>query len=124
MKKFGYVRVAGANTSLNVCDTLYNCNEIIKMIDKAVESKVDILSFSELSITGYTCADMFYQDALIKSSLDSIEELVEYSNHKDIIFIIGAPLVIEAGLYNCAIVINKGEVLGVIPKTYIPNNNE
>ena len=124
MKKYGFIRVGGANTSLRVGDTDYNTDEIIKMIDKAIEEKVDILSFGELSITGYTCNDLFLQEALINASNKSIIRLKKYSRDKDITFIVGAPILIDEGLYNCGVIINKGKILGVVPKTNIVNNNE
>ena len=111
MKKYGFIRVGGANTSLRVGDTDYNTDEIIKMIDKAIEEKVDILSFGELSITGYTCNDLFLQEALINASNKSIIRLKKYSRDKDITFIVGAPILIDEGLYNCGVIINKGKIL-------------
>lgn len=124
MKRFGFVRVAGANTSLKVADTAYNTNEIIKMIDKAIDNKVDILSFGELSVTAYTCNDLFLQETLINASNESINKLKDYSKNKEITFIVGAPVVIDNSLFNCAVVINDGSILGIVPKTYIPNYNE
>ncbi|MGI6680188.1 MAG: NAD(+) synthase [Bdellovibrionota bacterium] len=124
MKKFGFIRVSGANTSLKVGDTDYNTDEIIKMVDKAVKQKVDILSFGELSITSYSCADLFLQETLINASKKSLINLKKYSTKKNITFIVGAPILIDGGLHNCAVVINKGKILGVIPKTNLVNYNE
>ena len=124
MKKYGFVRVAASVPKMKVADPVFNTKEIKKQIDIAMEKKVDILTFPELSITGYTCADLFNQEILISESYKCLEELIKYSKGKKIVFIVGTPIKCDNSLYNVAAIINNGNLLGIVPKTYIPNYNE
>ncbi|MCT4543594.1 MAG: NAD(+) synthase [Vallitalea sp.] len=120
----GFIRVASATPSIKVADVNFNTNEIIKLIDSALSNDVSILVFPELCMTGYTCADLFFQETLLESSLENLNKLTTYSTGKNILFVVGIPLKYKNALYNCAAVISNGKILGVIPKTYIPNYNE
>ncbi|MCM1053297.1 MAG: NAD(+) synthase [Ruminococcus sp.] len=120
-KEFGYVRVGACVPSLKVGNVNYNTEEIIKMIKELNDKGVEIVSFPECSLTGYTCADLFLQDVLLESTLNNLEKILEVSKSLEMVIIVGAPLLIDNGLYNTGIVINKGKILGVVPKTYIPN---
>ncbi len=124
MRKYGFVRVGASVPKIKVADTMFNTKEIKKQIDLAISKGVDILTFPELSITGYTCADLFNQDTLINKSYNSLKELLKYSKGKKIVFIVGMPIKCNNSLFNAAIVINNGNILGIVPKTYIPNYNE
>ncbi len=124
IKKYGYVRVGAASPSLKVGNTQYNSEEIIKLIKKANDAKVQICVFPELSITGYSCADLFFQDTLLENALTSLKNILLETASLDIVSIIGLPLKIKNKLFNVATVIQKGNILGIIPKTYIPNYNE
>ncbi len=124
MKKYGFVRVGASIPKIKVADPIFNTKEIKKQIDLAISKGVDILTFPELSITGYTCADLFTQDTLINNSYNSLKELLKYSKGKKIVFIVGMPIKCNNSLFNAAIVINNGNILGIVPKTYIPNYNE
>ncbi len=124
MKEYGFVRVGACVPTLEVANVTYNAEEIIKNIKEADTKEVAILVFPELSVTGYTCSDLFFQDVLLKSSKEGIRKIIEETKNLDIISIIGAPISIRNQLFNCAVVIQKGEVLGIVPKTYIPNYNE
>ena len=124
MNEYGYVKVGASTLELKVSDTIYNVQTIKKQIDEAVNKNIQIISFPELSITGYTCGDLFNQDILIDKSYEGLKDLVDYSKDKMIVIIVGSPIKCENKLYNCAVVINNGKILGIVPKTYIPNYNE
>ena len=124
MNEYGYVKVGASTVELKVSDTIYNVEMIKKQIDEAINKNIQIISFPELSITGYTCGDLFNQDILIDASYEGIKDLVNYSKDKMIVIIVGSPIKCENKLYNCAVVINNGKILGIVPKTYIPNYNE
>ncbi|NLW27014.1 NAD(+) synthase, partial [Acetivibrio saccincola] len=122
--KYGFVRVGAAVPKLKVADCRYNSREIIKMIKKGEEEKIKILLFPELSITSYTCGDLFYQNALIKDAFLCLNKILDETKELDIISILGIPVLKDNQLFNCAVVIQKGKILGVVPKTYIPNYSE
>lgn len=124
MNEYGYVKVGASTLELKVSDTIYNVQMIKKQIDEAVNKNIQIISFPELSITGYTCGDLFNQDILIDKAYEGLKDLVDYSKDKMIVIIVGSPIKCENKLYNCAVVINNGKILGIVPKTYIPNYNE
>lgn len=123
-KKFGYIRVAASVPELKVGNVEFNTKEVIKEIKVLDKEGVQIVTFPELCLTGYTCADLFSQDILITKSKEAIKEVIDSTKLLDIISIIGAPIVCDNQLFNCGVVINKGEILGVVPKTYIPNYGE
>ncbi len=123
-KKFGYVRVAASVPELKVANVEFNTDEVIKEIKSLDKEGVQIVTFPELCLTGYTCADLFSQDILISKSKEAIKKVIDETKVLDIISIIGAPIVCDNQLFNCAVVINKGEILGIVPKTYIPNYGE
>ena len=124
MNNYGYIKVAAAIPSVRVGDCNYNVSEIEKMIISAEGAGVEIIVFPELSITGYTCQDLFRQEQLIDAAEMSIMKLLDFSRQLDIISIVGAPVIVGGLLLNCAIVIQCGEVLGIIPKTFLPNYSE
>lgn len=123
-KKYGYVRVAASVVELKVGNVEFNTKEIIKEIKDLYEEGVQIVTFPELCLTGYTCADLFSQDKLITASLEGLKNIIDSTKELDIISIIGAPIISDNQLFNCAVVINKGKILGIVPKTYIPNYGE
>ena len=123
-KKYGYVRVAAAVPELKVANVKFNTEEIIKEIKLLNQEGVQIVVFPELSITGYTCADLFSQDVLLTEALNGLKKIMMETSDLNIISIVGAPIVCDNQLFNCAIVINRGEILGIVPKTYIPNYSE
>ena len=124
MNNYGYIKVAAAIPSVKVGDCNYNVSEIEKMIVRAEGMGVEIIVFPELSITGYTCQDLFRQKLLIDAAEMSVMKLMEFSRQLNIIIIIGAPVAVGGLLLNCAVVIQCGEVLGIIPKTFLPNYSE
>ena len=124
LKEYGFVRVGSAVPNLKVADVEYNTREIINEINKASEKQVQILCFPELAITSYTCSDLFNQDILLDSVEKSLIDIKKATKNLSIVVIVGAPLRAENKIFNTAIVIQNGEILGVVPKTYIPNYNE
>ncbi|MEE1389081.1 MAG: NAD(+) synthase [Clostridia bacterium] len=124
LKEQGFVRVGAIVPKLKVADTEFNCNEIIKQIEIASNNKIQIAVFPELCITGYTCQDLFEQDILLEEAEKSLDKILEYTNNLDIICIIGMPIKAENQLFNTAVVIQKGRILGIVPKTFIPNYSE
>lgn len=124
MKEYGYIKVGAFVNKLHLGNPKENAKEIIKGITEGIKKEVAILLTPELSLTGYTCGDMFLQDKLLKESLNALEEIKEATKDKDIIVLVGIPLEIDNELYNCATVLENGKILGVIPKTFIPNYNE
>ena len=122
---FGFLRVAAAAPKLRVADCDYNTTEMKSVITQAAKEGVQILCFPELCITAYTCADLFFQTALQRKALASLNELANFMKDKPaLITIVGLPLRIKSSLFNVAAVISAEGILGFVPKTYIPNNNE
>lgn len=124
MKEYGFIRVGACVPKIKVADVEFNKNEIITQIKEAKNKNVQILTFPELSLTGYTCNDLFMQDVLLDSSLKALKEIKDFTKKIDQVIIIGMPLRHENQIFNVAVVIQKGEVLGIVPKTYIPNYSE
>lgn len=124
LKKEGYVRVGAMVPELKVANVTFNSEEIVKQIEESEKLGINIVTLPELAITAYTCADLFNQDVLIKKSLEGLKYILNKTKNADIISIIGMPLEVGNQLFNVAVVINKGNILGVIPKTYLPNYNE
>lgn len=124
MKEYGYIKVGAFVNKLHLGNPKENAKEIIKGLTEGIKKEVAILLTPELSLTGYTCGDMFLQDKLLKESLNALEKIKETTKDKDIIVLVGIPLEIDNELYNCATVLENGKILGVIPKTFIPNYNE
>ena len=122
--KFGYVRVAAAVPHMRVADCVYNASEIKKQITEAVAEGIEVVCFPELSITGYTCADLFFTQQLQRDALAALEDVCAYTRNLPIIVLVGAPLKVDNNLYNCAFVMTDGEVVGVVPKVNLPNTGE
>ncbi|MGI6074673.1 MAG: NAD(+) synthase [Fermentimonas sp.] len=125
INEFGFLRVGAASPKVRVADCDYNTEEIKKVIDTACDKGVQILTFPELSITSYSCGDLFHQDRLIEKSSEKLLELSEYvKSKKDFVAIVGLPIRIENNLYNVAAVLGSEGIMGFVPKTYIPNHRE
>ena len=124
--EYGYLRVAACVPRVNVADVDYNLNAIIEMVTQAHNQHVDIAVFPELSITGYTCGDLFHSSKLLNSAWDAIEELCQFTDaiNTDMAVVVGAPVRKGNEIYNCAVFIHKGSVRGFVPKTYLPNYKE
>ncbi|NTW71413.1 MAG: NAD(+) synthase [Eubacteriaceae bacterium] len=124
MKRFGFYRVGCAVPEVRVADCTYNKNTMIELIKKAQKKNVDILLFPELSITGYTCGDLFFQNLLLSKSEEAVKEIAAFLEDKEITVVLGVPVKVSGRIYNCAAVINKGKILGIVPKIFIPEYNE
>lgn len=121
---FGFFRVAVASPEHEVTAVDFNLKHIIILIDKALVQNCGLILFPELSITGYTCGDLFYSEKLICESLKAIEKIREYSKNKKIIIAVGSPIMVQGKLFNCGILIYDGELIGIVPKTFLPNTLE
>lgn len=121
---FGFVRVAAATPALKVADCEYNTSEIIKLIGEADEKGVSAIVFPELCISGYTCGDLFLQDILLDGVKESLLYICKSTRESDITIIVGCPLEVNNRLYNTAVVINDGTIVGIVPKTFLPNYSE
>ena len=124
MKEYGYVRVGAMVNKLSLANPIKNAEEIIKQIKEAVKLNTSIVTTPELSLTGYTCGDLFLQDQLLEDSKKALQKVLEETKELDIISILGMPIKQDNQLFNCAVVIQKGKILGIVPKTYIPNYQE
>ena len=124
MKELGFIRVGAIVNKLALANPLKNTEVIIKEIKKAETLGVSIVTTPELSLSGYTCGDLFLQEQLLDDSIKALEQVLNETKDIDIISILGMPLRHDNQLFNCAAVITKGKILGVIPKTYIPNYQE
>lgn len=121
---FGYIKVGAAVPKLKVADCIYNKEEIIQITKMAAEKKVRVLTFPELSVTGYTCADLFFQKTLLAAAEKAVGEIAESTKALDIFLFVGVPVATDNQILNCAAAIYQGEILGLVPKTLIPNYSE
>ena len=122
--KYGYMKVASAIPAVRVGDVIFNTQKIEEQIVLAEGKGVDVIVFPELSLTGYSCQDLFRQQILLEASEQGVMMLLDFTRKLDIIAIIGAPVVAGDLLLNCGIVIQHGQILGIVPKTYLPNYSE
>lgn len=120
----GFIKVAAAIPSVKVADCSYNVQQIESLIAMAEGKGVEVIVFPELCITGYTCQDLFKQTLLLEQAETSVLMLLDFTRKLDIISIVGVPVVVGDLLLNCAAVIQKGDLLGLVPKTYLPNYSE
>ena len=120
----GFIRVATAIPELRVADCAFNVSKIAELLQKAEDEKVQVVCFPELSITGYTCADLFFQQQLLYNAEKALKDLQLISSKSTAVAIVGMPIRQNNQLFNVAIVLQKGRILGVVPKTHLPNNNE
>lgn len=121
---YGFLRAAAASLKLKPADPEFNKNEIIRAIDEAVKNETRLLVTPELSVTGYTCADLFFNKTLYNSAMSALVEIAEYTNGKNIAVLVGVPVEYKNSLYNCAAVFVNGVVAGLVPKIHIANYNE
>lgn len=120
----GFIKVASAVPSVKVADCEYNVQQIENIIAQAEGKGVEVIVFPELSITGYTCQDLFRQSLLLEQAETSVLMLLDFTRNLDIVCIVGLPVVVGDVLLNCAAVIQKGDLFGLVPKTYLPNYSE
>ena len=124
MNEYGYVRCAAASLKMEVANPRWNEQEMEHIIAEAVSNGVAILVLPECAMTGYTCADLFFQKTLLEETEHQVAKLKKFLEGNEIIVAVGAPIQIENKLYNMGIVLQNGHILGMVPKTYLPNYNE
>ncbi len=122
--KYGYITVASAIPSVRVVDTDYNAGQILQMSREAAGQNAEIIVFPELSITGYSCQDLFFQDTLLYRAEKSVEWLAGQTGDLDAVIVVGCPVRIGSGICNCAVVLWHGEIKGIVAKTHLPNYSE
>ena len=122
--KDGFIKVATATPDLRVADTVYNAEQIILAMEKAYKEGVHILAFPELAVTGYTCGDLFTHRTLIAAAMTALEAIVKASEGKKMLVFVGTPIRARGKLYDCAVAISDGKVLGIVPKTHLANSGE
>ena len=120
----GFVKAAAVTPKIKVADTKYNAELILDMMKESTRQGAKIVVFPELCLTGYTCQDLFLQECLLQGAKDALMKLVKESASLDAIFFVGLPFEMLGKLYNVAAVFSHGEVLGLVPKSYLPNYNE
>lgn len=124
MNNYGFLRTAASSLKLKVADISFNTSAIKEAVDSAASKDVRLLVTPELSITGYTCADLFFTNVIIRQSERAVAELKDYIKDKNIVLVVGAPIPFFNKLYNCAVVIDKDGVKGIVPKKHLANYNE
>ncbi len=122
--KYGYITVASAIPSVRVADTDYNAGQILQMSREAAGQNAEIIVFPELSITGYSCQDLFFQDTLLYRAEKSVEWLAGQTGDLNAVIVVGCPVRIGSGICNCAVVLWHGEIKGIVAKTHLPNYSE
>lgn len=122
--KYGFVKVAAATPEIKVADCIYNREQIVGMIKECEEEKAKLVVFPELCITGYTCGDLFLQETLLATALEQLQRIKESTKELEITVVVGLPMMKNHKLYNVAAVIQKGKILGIVPKSHIPNYSE
>ncbi len=119
-----FIKVAAACPITRVGDTDFNKKEILSCIKEANMVNTKVIVFPELSISSYTCGDLFLHNTLLTNSINAIEHILKETKNIDMLITIGAPLLYHNALYNCGYVLYKGKILGIVPKSYIPNYSE
>ena len=122
--KHGFVTGAAASVPVRVADCAFNAAETVRAVRAAAERDVRILVLPELGLTGYTCGDLFLQKTLLDGALDALETVRDAAKDLPMLVFAGLPLAVDGKLYNCAAALYHGEILGVVPKTHLPNYGE
>ena len=122
--KYGFLRSAAASPKLRVADCDYNADQIISAMQQFAAGGSGLLCFPELSLTGYTCSDLFLQKTLSMGAEQALTRILQASQALDVVVLVGLPVQHNGKLYNCAAVLCHGELLGLVPKTYLPNYGE
>ena len=119
MNNFGFLRVAAAVPVVKVASVSHNTEEICRLTAEAAAKEASVVVFPELSVTGSSCGDLFYQNFLVREAENGVSQIAEFSIGRDVVIVIGAPVPMSGRLYNCAVVIRDGEIMGITPKTCI-----
>src|SRR5262245_34709330 len=125
MPRHGFVRAAAAVPLLRVADPAYNAGQTLGLMERAQAEGVEVVVFPEMGLTGYTCNDLFHQSTLLRTALEEFDRLVGRGAR---VFrglaVVGLPVVVDDQVFNCAAVLHRGRVLGLVPKLYLPNYKE
>ena len=122
--KDGFLKAAAFSPALRVADCTYNAQQVLEQLQAAAQRGVKLAVFPEFCLTGYTCGDLFLQRTLQQGALDALEWLLAQTRTLDTVALVGLPLLVHGKLYNCAAVLCRGQLLGIVPKTYPPNYGE
>ena len=122
--KDGFLKAAALSPALRVADCVYNAGQIVRELQAAAARSVKLAVFPEFCLTGYTCGDLFLQHTLQQGALEGLQTVLDVSRELDTVVLVGLPLLVRGKLYNCAAVLCRGRVLGLVPKTYLPNYGE
>ena len=122
--KEGYIKAAAVTPDLKVADTKFNTERICEKIKECGAQGAKIVVFPELCITGYSCGDLFLQELLLKHAMKGLKKIAKCTEGTDAIVFVGLPVCYRGKLYNAAAALCGGEILGIVPKTYLPNYNE
>lgn len=120
----GFIRVAAASPKVRVADVDFNVSETVKLAKKASSNDTSVVVFPELGLTGYTCGDLFNQNALLDKAIDGLYDLAVQTKDLNTVLIVGLPVQVGGKLYNCAAVLHQGDILGIVPKQNVPNYSE
>jgi NAD+ synthase (glutamine-hydrolysing) len=120
----GFIRVAVGVPEARVADPVFNTVRTIELMEKAEQERAVLMLFPELGLSAYSCDDLFHQRALLDASLASLQRILDASKQLNLIAVVGMPLQVDHLLFNCGVVLHKGKILGVVPKTYLPNYRE
>ena len=122
--KDGFLKAAAFSPALRVADCTYNAQQILEQLQAAAQRGVKLAVFPEFCLTGYTCGDLFLQRTLQQGALDALEWLLAQTRTLDTVALVGLPLLVHGKLYNCAAVLCRGQLLGIVPKTYLQRSEE
>ena len=122
--QFGFIKAAVGTPEIRVADCRSNAEAIIALIQRAKRDGAQLLSLPELCMTGYTAGDLFFQDALQRAAVTGLSTVLAASRDSDMVIVLGMPLATDFGLFNCAVVLQRGKLLGAVPKTVLPNYGE
>ena len=122
--KYGFLHTAAVSPALHVADCAYNTQQIIAAMRAQAVAGTKLLCLPEFTLTGYTCSDLFLQETLCRGAEDGLIQILDASKELDVVALVGLPVRHNGKLYNCAAVVCKGQLLGLVPKTYLPNYGE
>ena len=120
----GFVRAAVGIPEVRVADPAFNGARIIELMERAEREKAVLVLFPELGLTAYSCEDLFHQQALLEGALEALSRVLKASETLNSVAVVGMPLQVDDLLFNCAVVLAHGEILGIVPKTFLPNYRE
>ena len=120
----GFVRAAVGIPEVRVADPGFNAAKTIELMEKAEREKTILMLLPELGLTAYSCEDLFHQQALLAGARDALRSVLKASEKLNIVAAVGMPLQVDDVLFNCAVVLSRGKILGIVPKTFLPNYRE